>query len=171
MYKFKWGVSTKDCKKINFGTVPHEIVTIETFFSKFSLCAVRKLDIFSERNVFRKHKICEKFLNARLQKSVHIEAWKIILKWFSNVTIFRTEQKSSNQILTSIYIANLNSSNCRSYSINNKFNENYSTAYKDKNCGVLERGIILSRCCQKSSFIESHDCFANIKHWNWATTN
>ena len=55
-------------------TVPHEIVTIETFFSKFSLCAVRKLDIFSERNVFRKHKICEKFLNARLQKSVHIEA-------------------------------------------------------------------------------------------------
>ena len=27
-------------------TVPHEIVTIETFFSKFSLCAVRKLDIF-----------------------------------------------------------------------------------------------------------------------------
>ena len=55
-------------------TVPHEIVTIETFFSKFSLCAVGKLDIFSERNVFRKHKICEKFLNARLQKSVHIEA-------------------------------------------------------------------------------------------------
>ena len=49
-------------------TVLHEIVTIETFFSKFSLCAVRKLDIFSERNVFRKHKICEKFLNARLQK-------------------------------------------------------------------------------------------------------
>ena len=55
-------------------TVPHEIVTIETFFSKFSLCAVRKLDIFSERNVFRKHKICEKFLNARCKKSVHIEA-------------------------------------------------------------------------------------------------
>ena len=54
--------------------VPHENVTIETFFSKFSLCTVGKLDIFSERNVFRKHKICEKFLNARLQKSVHIEA-------------------------------------------------------------------------------------------------
>ena len=68
-------------------TVPHEIVTIETFFSKFSLCAVGKLDIFSERNVFRKHTICEKFLKARLQKSVHIEAWKIILKWFSIVTI------------------------------------------------------------------------------------
>ena len=55
-------------------TVPHDIVTIETFFSKFSLCAVRKLDIFSERNVSRKHKICEKLLNARLQKSVQIEA-------------------------------------------------------------------------------------------------